>query len=796
MAHLQSRRLITAIILPGILLPLVSFAQVTIKEKVEIQPKAPAKVALKSERQGPRAAGSGSFFDPPFFGTDPYWGTGLALRSTFTISGSIAFGGPIGVYQHAVLLEVGAWEAEHHLAWKGRGGWPDGIWYEGSTSYTATYDGGWYPDVRLYLYDIGWRDGVRTITFSETDVTYNFTGFLSTGGFPYVPVPVTATATASGSVVPEARFDSWQLMAENMTVTGHDSTLVEMVPLDGTGSGYSPYGFSPADAEVTLRVDAPGDYVYLAYAKLVPGRHGQEDAVIQYRAGREITIPPLPAGFVEWVDENGDGEYEYYTFFKTFLVYDDSKGTFEGHSDTVHLTITGGGRSKTIPVVLEKSEILLGETKYFYVTAGDPKIKETKETTRPSDLNWTFEWGDEPVTPVQEETNSGKPSGKKLGVYWETGKPIPNSTDPLPTGLIRLVGRYWHADSTYKVQLKASNTTGSSVSLVVEVKKPAKLLKPLQNPSYSTVRNVFADPNSNAPNLDLDALIIKYAGENGIPPQFIKGQMLHETTFRPAWRYEPFSDVTYQHKEEIAKEYFGKDMPFVVNETSMGTGNWPSEHRNVYPTSYVSAPIKISKFTTDHWGRYVRHETGNTPDRIVENEALSSRWNVLYLEAKKNKKLTDAKAREQAHTKLKNELLDVDADLGKRFDLMAQTRKVTSYGFIQMIYITAASPPDNKYSIETDGRYKATGTSYVDQNDKQMFPEKLNEEDFLMPIYCDRLLRKMKNLKFKSAARIPPSNWPDGFEDTWRATLQSYNSGETDYGKNVLIKAQGFEPSR
>jgi hypothetical protein len=38
---------------------------------------------------------------------------------------------------------------------------------------------------------------------------------------------------------------------------------------------------------------------------------------------------------------------------------------------------------------------------------------------------------------------------------------------------------------------------------------------------------------------------------------------------------------------------------------------------------------------------------------------------------------------------------------------------------------------DSRFFKETDGRYAPTGTCYVDQNDKHMFPEKLNEQDFL-----------------------------------------------------------------
>jgi hypothetical protein len=438
-------------------------------------------------------------------------------------------------------------------------------------------------------------------------------------------------------------------------------------------------------------------------------------------------------------------------------------------------------------IVVEGHDILLGETKYYYAVLENStlKIKETTSPQLPTGAISDDVWGTNPTRAVLDQSKSGR----RLGAYWEKEKPIPDGTGNLPRGMIRLVDRYWHVDSLYKVKLSASSG-GESANIVVEVKKPVRLVAAGQNPDYINVKDVFADPGG-PNNLNLDSLIIKFAGENGIPPQNIKGQMLKETTFRPAWRYEPFKDIEYQNKE-TGKRYFGTNMPFVVDATSMGTGDWPSLHTNVSPTPYINTPVTIGGFATEHWDRYVSHKSGNEPDKIIGSSALTKEWKKLYDEEKK-KKQSDDKARVAAHTRLKNELLDADTDLGEQFSIVAQTRKVTSYGFIQMMYITAV---DSRFFKETDGRYAPTGTRYVDQNDEHMFPEKLNEQDFFMPRYCDFLLKKLNiAILGNTPGRIPFYEWEDGFNARWKSAIKMYNLGEANYATDVLNNAMLFVPS-
>ncbi|MBI1807096.1 MAG: hypothetical protein HYR76_08620 [Ignavibacteria bacterium] len=377
-------------------------------------------------------------------------------------------------------------------------------------------------------------------------------------------------------------------------------------------------------------------------------------------------------------------------------------------------------------------------------------------------------------------------AGDKLGVYWEKKD---EEGDNLRSDILRLVGRYWKApdengENKYKVKLSAA-ANGRTGSEIIEVMKPTKL-----GNTHKTVTDVFGNENIN-----LDSIIIKFAGEYGIPPQLIKGQMQTEDlSFTPAWRYEPFQDIKIHNKKDLAKKYFGKNMPFVVDETTMGSGDLPTTHTNEDPNPYVGTPVKISTFTVQHWDAvFVQHNTGNKPDIIVGSKPLSKVWLDLYTEIKNDpsKNISDADARSQAHEELKQEIQDRKNKIGKSFDRNAQTRKVTSYGLTQMMYITAA---DNVFNNNHDKCYDPSTTHYVDQNDEHTYPEKLNEQDFLMPRYCDFL---WKNLKITFTTCIPEGNWANGFEAKWEKALIKYHGGDVNdtYGKTVLTNAQIFKPT-
>ena len=419
--------------------------------------------------------------------------------------------------------------------------------------------------------------------------------------------------------------------------------------------------------------------------------------------------------------------------------------------------------------------ILLGESKYYYVVEnGDEiEIKDDGDFANPPTNRLPGATFDDLVAANGSEKNP---------IYWEYKKP--DGTD-LPQGMVRLIGRYWEEEKTFKATVTA-HANGKDASIDVEVKKPTVLgnLDLTDVARHSIVRDVFGK------DFNLDSMIIQYAGKYGIPPQIIKGQMQKETAFNPAWRYEPFEDIRIQNSKDLTEKYFDVDMPFVIDVTSMGAGDKPDLHTNESPSDYVDTSTKIGVFVVEYWfSRYVRRHTGDAPDTIIGSTSLTKRWKEIYDQIKKNKpKIIDSDARTQAHNKLKNEIQDSKSHIGKSFDNIAQTRKITSYGFVQMMYTTATG---ERFNLENNDCYSPTQIYYIDQNDEHIFPEKLNEQGFLLPRYCDFLWKK---LNFTSTSCLPTDNWTDGFEAKWKAALRNYNLGEAGYAGDVMANAENYLP--
>ena len=489
---------------------------------------------------------------------------------------------------------------------------------------------------------------------------------------------------------------------------------------------------------------------------------------------------------------------------------------------------------KTVHLDVRYCSILLGETKYFYAVwvEDDPwletpylRICETDSPVLPAGAEASDVWVNrEPVyDPVCRCIQPGPPlppvlnmeygenAGSRLGVYWEKNKPVPGGTGDLPVGMIRLVGRYWHADSVYMVNLIALKLVsyaggerpfGSSVP--IEVKKPDVLGEPdLTNLArHSIVKDVTNG------DLDLDALVIKYAGENGIPPQVIKGQIEKETTFKPAWRYEPFRDLEWQRNNY--EKYFASDLPFNVHE---GVPNdLPASHTNVSPTPYVKNPAKISDFAIQHWfDRYVQRGTGDKPDVILGSDKLTEFWSWVYWSSSFCMELSRIpvgipELKRYAHDFVQASILD-GSYKKEDFSRIAQTRKVTSYGYVQMLYITAV---DFSWR-ETEDRYGTLGQAYVDKRDVTQYPEELNEQDFLFPRYSDFTLFDLRVAITEAASgkrikpkdrhstrlleTIPEGNWPTGFDEVWARAMQWHNPGEGRYGQDVMRQANNYLPA-
>jgi hypothetical protein len=388
--------------------------------------------------------------------------------------------------------------------------------------------------------------------------------------------------------------------------------------------------------------------------------------------------------------------------------------------------------------------------------------------------------------------------GKKPGIYWDQ---YDESGNPLPTDMLRIVGRYWQKDTTYIVYVKAKYNgydTGNDYDPIAIV-PPDSL-----GSSHNVVKDVFKE------DLYLDSLIIKYAGENGIPPQMIKGMMEqecmnpHTEVFEPVWRYEPMEDLKFQENSDLKKRFFPNTSPFVKSTTHpKGTGDWPYSvnpaHSNVYPKEYNDSAITIGSFFSDNWSNYRKVGAKGKPDTLFPLD-LRQRFYELYKAPTKLNKVEDDQAKQTAYNELNNELKDAETNLAKRYNVIAQTRIVTSYGLVQFMYSTAIDD-DGKYNQETDGRYGQTGTKYMDKSDSHQYPEKLNEQKIFMSIYSDKLLTNLKKL-FRGYERIPLSNWStqtnrfgakNGYEANWKASLNYYNS-DSKYPNLVVTKAKKYIP--
>jgi hypothetical protein len=353
----------------------------------------------------------------------------------------------------------------------------------------------------------------------------------------------------------------------------------------------------------------------------------------------------------------------------------------------------------------------------------------------------------------------------------------------LDEGLIRIIGRYWREGSEEnKVNLWVHSTTKLELfgKRLIEVKKPAKLGK-----SNNSIGDFQGQP------FDLDAVLVKFGGENGIPPQMIKGQIEKESQFTNVYRYEPFEDISIQ-KDKLSSQRFlkgtdGRDFPFVVTTDGMG-GDFPANHTNIKPRDYERSPRRMGEFLETYFHRYV-----NRQDRLVlgKKEYTSQLTKQLrrFFQDFVEWGLSEGSAVDQAIDVMKAYFHF--KEFGLDYDLWAQTRISTSYGLVQLLYATSVRSSFE----ETGDRYAAAGTIYMERTDAGLPPERLNEHEFLLPRYVDWTLQHLRRA-MGNPIEMPPDNWQNGFEEKWWRAFQMHNPGKTGYGQDVVSRADRYSPSR
>ncbi len=482
-------------------------------------------------------------------------------------------------------------------------------------------------------------------------------------------------------------------------------------------------------------------------------------------------------------------------------------------------------------ITIKGHTILLGKSKYYQVeqnnNTGGLRIEEIKpdkngipqqRTGLDGSWYWLTDnkvWGDNPVKKV---------SGDKLGVYWETGKPIWNGDKQIGTlapGLIRIVGRYWKKDTTYEVKLTAEDGPANA-SVKIKIVKPSKLYsKNYTGASFSHARDIF-DKQYN-----LDSLCIYLGGRYGIPPQLIKGQMVTEsekTTFTlndgtrvdglaPSYRYEPFK----QFKSGI-KTLENNGNPFVVTKTAMGSKVAASvpvigEHKYVEPYYYQPPPTMVwdildtnSQLTNvNNPSTYGYRYKGDTPqdarkkgqiysnlyseiNRLYKQELSDAKVSIMKkYKVKRGHALTDDQQIE-ANNLAREQLVDYlkDKYKGGLTSIPAQTRISASYGLLQILYETAVNEEDYPHGLSNR-------------------PENLNELSGLA--YSLKYLLRMfnhNNIEFSSN-----SNWStqftgdtylkkpiSGYEGALQVMVHFWNSGKKTYYNDVFNNMENFLPRR
>jgi len=334
----------------------------------------------------------------------------------------------------------------------------------------------------------------------------------------------------------------------------------------------------------------------------------------------------------------------------------------------------------------------------------------------------------------------------------------------LDEGLIRIVGRYWKEGSEgNKVNLWVQSTTKADLfgKRLIEVKKPAKL-----GHTFNIINDVFSEP------VDLDLLLTRVAGENGVTPQMLKAQIEKESSFLPSYRWEPFVDADVQKR---GSRYLNSNYRYriTINPNNEGNPGIPTDHSNVHPIAYPQNEYKTT------WDRFYEQSAWLNPDASVNRyPGRDQRGNPLWYQKplemwEKHFALTLlAKtlsldpdplevAREASNEWLRNKYA------GGVFKKVAQTRSVASYGLLQMLYPTAVEKMNYPFDLLGGG----TGN----------LPENLNLIETNLGVAVPYLITQLRSeLEHEGNSSDAKGDWILGYEEMWRIALNMYNGQKND----------------
>ena len=510
----------------------------------------------------------------------------------------------------------------------------------------------------------------------------------------------------------------------------------------------------------------PGDTVRFQIEVIgTPNQYIESELDVNILKGRQYAVIVDTNGILYGTDLSGSNRnYQPFAQIKNKLALVISDTTPIGEKIILQVASNWSGSysGRTEIEVQNQPTILLGESKYYQAEEINNQLKvfEYSAPQNGSLSNVTF----------KVDTVNCTGAGKRLGVYYEYKKPDGES---LPTDQIRLIGRYWHQDSTYKVRLVASKD-GKTDTLIIDVIKPNRL-----GNTHANKIDVFNNQ------FNLDSLIIYYAGLNGIPPQMIKGQIEEESSFKPSYLYEPFEDLKLQTtKSDSIKLYSNRYR--IISSTDMGDPVIPTNHTNVWN---VLGKTNYPGYVGSIWEYYNQYKNSlyarvNSKGEVVY-KSLNDIWkdslfnpikDSLIYWIKYSNVIAEKEAEKIANDSLPKYLRYIykNGYMDKR---AAQTRIFASYGLLQMIY----------YYATKDVGYPVDGVH---------LPETININDTCF-IYSLNYLKSRFKQNYIQQNFNASTGWSYGFEETFRRTLNRYRGEQAirgSYGNEVFRRAKNYLP--
>jgi hypothetical protein len=334
-----------------------------------------------------------------------------------------------------------------------------------------------------------------------------------------------------------------------------------------------------------------------------------------------------------------------------------------------------------------------------------------------------------------------------------------------PPGVLRVVARRWHKDTTYAVWIRAYYQ-GYYDSLMIAVVPPDSL--------GSTSRYITDVLNTR---VDLDSVLVSLGGSSGIPPQVLKAMIFKESSFLPQMRYEPYRDAELQQMGDP----FYVNSSYLVGPTTNGDPPPPTNHRfrrwGQWSTSYLPAyQGSIFQVCSTYSAAYP-HSLYRSVHTSWHENVYSPIWDSIATVNPNADSLAVAAlalpiADSRWPTYLKTRFR------GGLARLIAQTRVLSSYGFMQMMY----------YDATVDRGYPRNESS---------LPEYLMLLDTTLNYGVRHLMAKFASPVVQEDPQASQS-WREGFEGTLERALRAYNgwSHSNPYGKAILGLTGSYRPRK